>query len=431
MKYLALIFLLPSALFAALTQEQLTKVDGLYDSAISMIESGDKSKRNEILEQLKEARGILMLDENLPENLEEQLTKINSHIYWQTKFSTTEDLKMKTETKKKAVKEKSKKENLGDSFKKENYARWLKEKKERQQQFQSISKQAMSYEKKHGDDHQSNLLNFLDLQLKVVDHETGADMLNKARYYKEQIDKEQQDLLDPVLDSISNYKSYLSAKDFDALFMELARKLKYGNYDSKTKKAVKQYAVEIQALSKMKKRLMSSLSAKNAIAVPSTLLSDFDGVVSKATTSGVEILSNAGQRSTIGWGVISEEAICSMSLNFMDAKNSDDLFVLVVSNLRMGRYESAFEYLNELMKLDSKNYLRYREFLAECETGYRLKYGEIFEKAFLRVEELSASGQVKQAFQIMDELMNTYMNSPLGQSYVERFNFIYDGILRA
>lgn len=431
MKYIFLVFLLPATLLAALTQDQLAKVDGLYDSAIGLIESGDKSKRNEILEQLKEARAILMQDENLPENLEEQLTKINSHIYWQTKFSTTEDLKLQTEKKKKASKEKEKKTTLGDSFKKENYARWLKEKKERQKQFQSISQQAMNYEKRHGEDHHSNLLNFLDLQLKVVDHEAGADMLKKARYYQEQINKEKQELLDPVLDSISNYKTYLSSKNFDALFTELVRKLKYGNYDSKTKKVVKQYAVEIDALSKMKKRLMSSLSSKNSIAVPSTLLNDFEGVVSKATTDGVEVLSNAGQKSTIGWGVISEDAICSMSLNFMDAKNSEDLFILVVSNLRMGRYEKAFEYLNELMKLDSKNYLRYRDFLAQCETGYRLKYGEIFEKAFLRVEELSASGQASQAFQIMEELMNTYMNSPLGQSYLQRFNFVYDGILRA
>jgi hypothetical protein len=431
MKYITFFLLIPSALMAALTQDQLAEVDSLYNSAISMIESGDKSKRNEILTQLKEAQGILMQDENLPENLEEQLTKINSHIYWQIKFSTTEDLKMQTEKKKKANKEKKKKETLGDNFKKESYARWLKEKKERQKQFKSVSQHAMTYEKRHGNDHQSNLLNFLDLQLKVVDHETGAEMLNKARYYQEKINHEKQKLLDPVLDSISNYKSLLSAKDFDKLFMELARKLKYGNYDNKTKKAVKQYAIEIQALSKMKTRLVNSLSPKSSIAVPPTLLNDFDGVVSKANSEGVEVLSNAGQKSTIGWGVVSEEAICSMSLNFMDSKNSDDLFILVVSNLRMKRYEIAFEYLNELMKLDSKNYLRYRDFLAQCETGYRLKYGELFEKAFLRVEELSASGQAQQAFQIMDELMNTYMNSPLGQSYVERFNFIYDGILRA
>lgn len=423
--------LFSSSLFAAVDQGEVDQANELYQSAIVLMQGGDKSKRAETLTQLKEARELLLKQDGLSEELEDQLTKINSHIYWQTKFSTTEDFKMKSPTKKaKKSKEKGPKANAGQAFKNEAYKRWLAEKKVRENIFKTASKDANSYEKSHNKDSYSNLLNFLELQLKVVDQKNGLSILEKARLYNDRILSKEKALLQPTLDGISNYEKLLASKDYETLFNELARKIKYGNFDSKTKKVVRQYALEIQALSKMKSRLFSGISTRNSIPVPPSLIQDFEGVISKASRNGLVILSNKGVKSEIGWGVINEESICAMSLKFMDKNNPEDLFMLVVSNLRLKEYETAYTYLNSLMKLDSKNYLRYRDFLAQCETGYRLKFGEMLEKTFTRVEELSISGQVNQAYEIMNQLMDNYIDSPLGQSYHDRFSFLYQGILR-
>jgi len=431
MPYSILFLLLPLTLFAAVDQKEITRSNELYESAVALIQSGDKSKRPEIIEQLKQAKELLVKQGELPPEIEEQLVKINSHIYWQNKFSTTEDLKVKVEKKKKSEpNDKEKQENVGDAFRKESYQRWLKEKEQREKMFKTSMQEAQHYEEKFSNDVQSNLLNFLDLQLKVVDPKNGMELLNKAKLYYQKIADEDKALLEKVTSSIGQYQKLLASKDYETLFSELTRKLQYGSYDNKTKQVLRQYALEIQAMNNMKSRLMSSINAKNSIAVPSSLIEDYEGVISKVTQSGIELLSAKGMKSEIGWGVINENVICSLSLKFMDQNNANDLFMLVVSSLRLKEYEPAFEYLNSLMKLDNKNYLRYRDFLAQCETGYRLKYGELFEKAFSRVEELSVSGQTNQAYQVMNELMDNYLNSPLGRSYVDRFMFIYNGILR-
>jgi len=428
--YLFITLFFSTSLFAAVDQGDVDQANKLYESAIALMQGGDRTKRSETLVQLKEARELLLKQEGLSEELEDQLTKINSHIYWQTKFSTTEDMKMTVPKKAKVKKEKGADKAAGQAFKTESYKRWLEEKKRRESIFNIANKDASQYEKSHNKDSYSNLLNFLELQLKVVDQKSGLSILEKARLYNDKIVSNEKSLLQPTIDGISNYKKLLASKDYEALFNELARKIKYGNFDSKTKKVVRQYALEIQALSKMKGRLISGISTKSSIPVPSSLIQDFEGVISKATRNGLVILSNKGVKSEIGWGVINEESICKMSLKFMDKSSSEDLFMLVVSNLRLKEYETAFGYLNSLMKLDSKNYLRYRDFLAQCETGYRLKFGEMLEKTFSRVEELSISGQVNQAYEIMNELMDNYIDSPLGQSYHDRFSFLYQGILR-
>ena len=132
----------------------------------------------------------------------------------------------------------------------------------------------------------------------------------------------------------------------------------------------------------------------------------------------------------LSWTVLPEETILGLALHVLDDKDSNDLYLLALGNLRLSSYEDSYNYFNELIKINPTNYLKYRDYLSVCETGYRLKYGPKFEQMFLDVKKLSEQGNKRHAIDLLLQFKDDYLNTTLGESYIERFSLVYKDLLR-
>lgn len=423
--FLAIALLLCSAnLFAG----PLDKAHALYKQAVDIMKKDHRANAGQTLALLRQSQQQFLAAGELSPEDEAVLMKLNSHIYWQTKFSNSKQLNTAKALEKTEITtepdEKEDTQSLSDKQKALEA-----EKNAKRDLFNKDLQQAKAYEDKHKNDPMSNMLNYLDLQTKVVDVEKALDLLAKTEHYNAELVKEKNETIGKYLGKMRNYESLLSNKSYDKLFENLANIVRYSKASPKEKSILKSYALEMMAMAKIKKQL---LSLRNSRTLPlPRQSSSLTGVVVNIDEKGLGIITEDRQPGFISWNVVSEQTVLSLALNIIDAKDPNNLYLLALAHLRLENFEEAYAHFNELIRINPKNYLKYRDYLSICETGYRLKFGPKFEKTFEKVNKLKDSGLKHQAIDILVQFKDDYLNSELGQSYIERFSLIYKDLIRS
>ena len=112
--------------------DNLVKANELYQQAITLMKEDHKKNAGKTLALLKNAREYFFKVGDLDAKSEATLMKLNSHIYWQSKFSNSQQLAEAASLKedesfggsdKKKNKEKSLSPKIKDAFEKEKIAK--------------------------------------------------------------------------------------------------------------------------------------------------------------------------------------------------------------------------------------------------------------------------------------------------------------------
>ncbi len=400
-----------------LSFSDFSQAQELYKKAMDLMKQDHKGNAGETLQYLKACREHYLSAPSLSEDEEAMLMKINSHIYWQSKFSTSSQIKSSS---KKIASNKKKSPAQGQTTSKKVEDLALKKiKAEKKEVFNESLKEAKNYEEKHPKDALSNMLHYLELQLKVVDAKEGTKLLDKTDHYNTQLINEKSSIIKKITQSIPRFEEEHKAKNYDALKRDLFRAYKLSNLSAKERSVLKIYIMEMDAMSTIKKRLID-LDDSKAMQLPH-IYGGIKGVVIKVDEEGLHYLSETRQRSLLKWSMTSDAILLGLSHYVFDENDSNDLVALALANLKLKNYNKAYSLFNRIMTLAPKNYLKYRDFLSICETGFRLKYGPNIEKLFLSIESEHNSGNTHKARDLLVQLKQDYLNKELGKSYLPRF----------
>ena len=395
--------------------EPMEKVQELYDNAIALMRKDHRANAATTLKILKEAREILFKFKELTEEQEAKLIKINAHIYWQTKFSSSANLEPIT---KNLTPETKTTKTIKD-------AEWEKVKEKKRKQFNSSLEKAQQYEKKHSNDLFSNMLNYLELQTKVVDTAQANETFDKTTYFQIALKAEREELLSELFRDYDEFKSLLNNKNYALASTKIAKLRERRNLTHKQKALLALIHKEITAMNYIKEALLEN--GTRVIPIPK-LFQGFEGVVAGITEKGIQLSDNHGRKSTISWSILNEKALLSLARTIITGKDEDELFLLAIANMRLEDFSKAYEYFEKLIERAPLNYNRYKDFLSKCEIGHRLKTGKFIEAQLQKALELSQKGQRKAAMDILMELKDNYLNDSLGKSFNERFLLIYNEV---
>jgi tetratricopeptide (TPR) repeat protein len=410
--------------------DNLVKANELYQQAITLMKEDHKKNAGKTLALLKNAREYFFKVGDLDAKSEATLMKLNSHIYWQSKFSNSQQLAEAASLKedesfggsdKKKNKEKSLSPKIKDAFEKEKIAK--------NQVFDKKLQETKAFEEKHKNDAMSNMLNYMDLQTKVVDIKSALDLLAKTKHYNAELIKEKEKTIQKYSSQIKNYDKLLNAKEYEYIYKELVKIVRYSNATPNEKSILKNYTMEVMAMASVKKKLLLVGDSK-AMPLPRQY-TNFGGVVINIDTKGLKIVTEDRTPGFLSWNVVSEQTILSLALHVIDESQPNNLHLLALANLRLDNYEESYGFFQKLIEKDPKNYLKFRDYLSVCETGYRLKFGPRFEKIFEKVNRYREQGHKRQAIDLLIQLKEDYLMSELGQSYLERFSMIYKDVLRS
>lgn len=396
----------------------LNKAQELYQKAMELMKQDHKGNAGKTLQYLKACREHYLSAASLSEDEEAMLMKINSHIYWQSKFSTSSQIIISSMEVEDSVSRKSKSQEQMSKNRSEDLI--LKEiKAEKKEIFEESLKEAKSYEKNHPKDALSNMLNFLDLQLKVVDSKESDHLLDKTDHYNAQLINEKSNIIKKITQSIPRFEEELRTKNYHYLKRELYKTYKSSDLTAKERSVLKVYIMEVDAMNTIKKRLIEIGDSK-AMRLPH-IYGEIKGVVIKVDKEGLHVKSDFHQRSFLKWGMTSEAILIGLSHYVLNENDSNDLVALSLANLKLKNYNIAYGLFNRLMELAPKNYLKYRDFLSICETGFRISHGKSIEKLFMNIEHENNSGNNHKARKLLVQLKQDYLDKELGKSYLPRF----------
>jgi tetratricopeptide (TPR) repeat protein len=407
----------------------LEKASEYFAKANELIKQDPHGKLSEILGLLNKSKGILLSETKLSSKDEDALTKICSHLYWLSKFSTTKDLHV-TDSDKNTSTTKSTpkiKEEIADLVNVEP-SEWEKIKAEKERLFQEELQKTKDFEAKFKHDARTNMLNYLDLQVKVVDVEKALELLSKAESYNSELVKERKELLEKSTSKIKDFTSLMANKDYENIFVALLKIYRSNDLDPKEATVLRMFAMEIKAMVTIKNRLIAECQ-NCAIPLPRQY-GGMSGVVTSINERGISVISDDKERSFLHWNTVSEETIIALGVSTLNERNADDLYIYALANLRQENYDQAYSYFKRLMDLAPENYLRYNDYLSICETGYRLKYAARFEEIFAQVDKLKGQGHSRQALDLLIQFKSDFLNSPLGSSYMERFKLVFNDMAR-
>ncbi|MBF0197689.1 MAG: hypothetical protein HQL32_08255, partial [Planctomycetes bacterium] len=228
------------SLFAASVDDQMAEVNKLYNDAISLMKEDHKGNAPVTLKILKKARNILFSMGELSEEHEAKLIKINSHIYWQSKFSSAfakynDDEEEETE-------------KLTLDKPKVNDEEWEKVKEQKRAVFNESYEETKEYEEKHSKDLMSNMLNYLDLQTKAVDSDAVDMVFDKTEYYHVALKDERIKILKGLLKNFSDYESLVANKKYSMVLSRLKKLSKGKSLTIKQKGFLSHLIKEVNAM---------------------------------------------------------------------------------------------------------------------------------------------------------------------------------------
>ena len=430
MRFVTLTTLLCLLVVNSLTAGELEKANELYQEAVALMKQDHRANAAKTLALLKDAREHFFKAGNLDPASEATLMKLNSHIYWQSKFSNSKQLQEVDSLREEDVAStKTKTDSVAKSTTPDQKKIELeKEKEAKREVFNDDLKVAQDYENKHKDDAMSNMLNYLDLQTKVVDIDKALDLLSKTEHYNAELIQQKDETIAKFTSEIRNFDKLLNAKMYKDIYEQLLKIIRFSTASPQEIFILKNYTMEMMAMNTIKSRLLE-VGNSQAIPLPRQY-STFRGVVIDISTKGLKVISEDKVPGFLSWTVLPEETILGLALHVLNDKDSNDLYLLALGNLRLSSYEDSYNYFNELIKINPTNYLKYRDYLSVCETGYRLKYGPKVEQMFLEVKKLSEQGNKRHAIDLLLQFKDDYLNTTLGESYIERFSLVYKDVLR-
>jgi hypothetical protein len=273
----------------------------------------------------------------------------------------------------------------------------------------------------------SNMLNYLDLQTKVVDIEKAMDLLAKTEHYNSELVKQKDETITKFTGEIRNFDKLLNSKSYKAIYEKLLHILQFSKATPQEKSILKNYTMEMMAMNTIKNRLLM-VGNSQSIPLPRQK-SSYQGVVINTSEKGLNVVSSDKVPGFLSWTVLTEHTILGLGLHALDDQNQNDLHLLALGNLRLNNFEASYHYLSQLIEIAPKNYLKFRDYLSVCETGYRLKYGQKFEEIFQEASKLNGQGNKRQAIDLLLQFRDDYLTTALGKSYRERFSLIYKDVL--
>jgi hypothetical protein len=429
---ISVILLMSSFAFAGNVDEAIE----LFDKAKSTIKEGKSDNRDQILQNLRKARSILLEADELTPDQQRVLSKVNSHIYWQIKFSNINEVDharkgKRLGTNKANTEPEHKKEsiqNLNSDNKKLSDPEWEKRKLERQSKFEEALKQAEEYEKKHFKDHHSNLLNYLDLHHKVINAEEGKKVINKTELLSSKIDADKMLSVKEAIERIHGYEKLLSKKNYRMIISKIINILKYNELTPKAKEHIKQMYYETLAMRYLKDTLI--MTRIKAIPLPKDTIKGYQGVIIGINEKGIDLINQESEKSSVGWEVVNEKSLLKMAQYILEGQTEKEIHILAFANMRLKNYLEAFRHFRSLIEIDTSKMIRYKDYLTKCEAGYRMVIGPKIDKSCELAKTLIEKGNKKDAIKLMVDLFERYSNDELGQVYQDRILFTYSSILR-
>ena len=399
------------------------------EDATKLIKENPHSNLAKILSLLTESKNIFLKETKLSKTDEVAISKVCSHIYWLSKFSTLKDVhKTEAQVTEAATETSNSLNKDNNSVAKVEDLAWQKLKAEKEKAFQDDLKNVQEMEAKLKNDPLTNMLNYLNLQVKVIDLEKALEIKAKTEGYNAELMKERDEILTRTKLKIKDYDNLLTNKIYDEIFVEIMKLIQSKKVDAKDYSVVRMLAMEMKAMVTIKERLLAQ-GDNCAILLP-RILDGMTGVVTAINEKGIRVLTDEKQISFLYWNIVSEQTIISLCLGLLNESTDEDLYILGLANLRQEDYESAYKYFKKLTNTRPENYERYRDYLSMCETGYRLKYASKFEQIFAEIDKMSQKGQRKSAIEKLMEFKNDYLNSDLGGTYMERFKLVYNDVIR-
>jgi hypothetical protein len=433
MKFLTFAFLLLSSTQLLASE----RAQDLFNEAMTLIKEDHRGNSKRSLKLLKKAQRELINEGELDESQEALLVKINTNIYWQAKLGSVNDsapVSAKRERPTEGPGETEKVDPLGtitlnEELLEKQKGEWEEKKKEQAGEFELELQSAEAYEKNHGGDPMSNMLNYLDLQTKVVDLEKAQELMKKAEKFNKAISSKRQSVIDRGMASLKNYEEHLKNKDYIRIFEHIKTQFRLKKVSPKDFETFRLYGMEMKAMAKLKNILLN-LDRTKAIPLP-RIPHQVPANVLRISESGLQLKYEDGEQGFMSWPTVSEKILLGMATSLIDATNDSNIFTLALSHLRLENYDEAYRLFHQLVDNSGENFIKYKDFLAMCEMGYRLKNGPRFEEIFLEADSFANEGNRRKALTTLKDFKKDYLSSLLGRSYLDRFKVLYYDILRS
>lgn len=424
-------------LFLSLPLQASEKAQELFDEAMALIKADHRANSKESLKLLKKAQRALIKVGDLDENQEALLVKINTNIYWQAKLGSVKDsapVAVERSRESKGPGQEEKEDALGtielnQEVAKKQKEEWESKKKEQLSEFDQELLNAEEYEKNHSKDSMSNMLNYLDLQTKVIDLDKARMLLEKTERYNEEISTQRQNVIDRNMAGLRNYKELLKKKNYKEIFDHI--RIQYGlkKVSAKDYETFRLYGMEMKAMARLKGILLD-LDRTKAIPLP-RIPHQVPANVLRISEKGLQIRYEDGEEGFMSWTTVSEEIILGMATSLINENDDSNLFTLALSHLRLKNFDEAYRLFHKLVDNSGENFIKYKDFLAMCEMGYRLKNGPRFEEIFQTADQHANEGNRRKALSTLKDFKQDYLGSLLGRSYIDRFKVLYYDILRS
>ncbi len=403
MRHSLIFFVILLSCFARIwAATSLDEGDQAYKQALELIKKADKESRGQVIQLLKKARGVYLENsEGLSEADEVKLAKISSLLYWQLKFNT---MAVATETKPAA-------ENKPPTPPPAPEAD--------QPAFVRKRNEVEAYETQHKHDYYNNMLHYLELQEEVPDTKSGEQVAEKTEFYYTAHAKEVREVLERHLHGIEGYDKLKAEKKYDVLAVRVGKLLAKEGLPPKEQYFLAQHQQGLKAMQLVVELLKQNTSENLRYTDPS---SDIEGTVGKVSEQGLQIyLQNRAEPAFLSWEMLDENAIMRLAVQAIHGESQDDLLLLGVLNLRLGRFEDSFDYWTRLIGRNPAALVQYKGYLEECEHGFRVKVGQLIEKELERAVNFAKVGKKEQALAVMKELQKNYMVHPLAAVYQKRY----------
>jgi hypothetical protein len=421
----------------------ILKAKEAYDKATSLMKRDHRKHAKQTIQWLKEAQSQLLKSEPLSHDQEAWLSKINSHIYWQSKFSSfehdhiadpiqeahhrpkktkhtattnTKDFETKLETK------------LETNFSERNDPPIKEPASHFMKSYQKLYEKTTQYEAKHEQDNMSHLLNYMELHAKAYDSASSAKALEKTQYYAKKVKQQKRDIISKHIPPHPSMKRWENEKSYDKIYHYILSTLQNPSLNAEQKGIIKQHAIEINALANIKNRLLLTGSSK-AFQFPRNPQS-IQGVVVDIDNNGMVVKADHFHRSRMSWSVLSDTTILALGMNVIDRHDPKDMLVAALAHLKTEMYVEAYAIFKNLADLDPVNYLKYRNYLSLCETGFRISQGPSIEKMFNDVQAWCSAGYFDKAIELMIQWRSHELDHDLGRAYHKRIQYYHENITK-
>ncbi len=394
----------------------LEKANENYKDAIALIKTGDKSQGNQIISLLQSARNEYMQVGELNEEEEVQFAKLSSLLYWQLKFKKIDDIP----TIVKNIETKHENPIAEEQVQSEE--------NERQKIFHEKLVTVEKYETSNKSDFYNNMINYLQLQDVIPDASTGEVVFKKADNYHDAHLKSSAEILKEMTAKITDYDKLMNAKQYDALAVKVRDMLSELKESPRAMLIMAQHYQELRAMGIVIEMLQTN-HYSNLVYLDANV--NLEGTVGRINEKGLEIYQRDGSPpGIISWEVTSEEAIVKMAAQAIEGRTEDELLILAVLNLRLKKYQDAYDYFVKIIDNNPANIIQYKSYLDQCEQGYRVKVGKIIEEELKKATYLAGRNQHTEAIRTLKGLMRNYMQHPLSTGYLRRYFVTYEEIAR-